>query len=136
MKFRLERSKVNPLYLYVKGDSIPEDVSVRIQVDGVEADHDAKLREEIVESIVDAVNRNYSEHLNEAPHVAVDVEAIRKACIGKLEFEVRQEAEENGWLFRVVCRNGKTVVGTADLVPNRINVVVESGVVTEIRCLG
>jgi len=65
-----------------------------------------------------------------------DLEAIRKACVGKPVGLVRDEVEEKGWHFRIVCQNGKTVVGAADLVPNRINVVVESGVVIEVRCLG
>ncbi len=38
--------------------------------------------------------------------------------------------------IRVMKRDGKPCAGTMDVKPNRINVTVENGIITEIRGLG
>ena len=55
-----------------------------------------------------------------------------EALLGKTEEEARKLVEASCCTLRVMKLNGEELIGTADYVPNRINVAVENGVVTEI----
>ena len=64
------------------------------------------------------------------------LDAIKRSAIGQSLSAVRAEARRKGWRVRVVFVDGRACIGTCDYVPERINVAVERGVVTEIRGLG
>ena len=67
-----------------------------------------------------------------SPEAIFDATAI----VGKSESEAAAAAEEEGCSVRVVERDGRALAVTEDFRPDRVNVVVEDGEVTEIVSLG
>lgn len=61
---------------------------------------------------------------------------IKLACIGSSIDDVRSEATKRGYSVRVVQLDGEKFRTKGNIVPTRINVVVERGVVTDVRSLG
>ncbi len=55
-----------------------------------------------------------------------------KGAVGKTEKEVTDAVYENGGEVRVVKRDGEIIIKLLGLMPNRANLVVENGIVTEI----
>jgi hypothetical protein len=52
--------------------------------------------------------------------------------IGLREDEAMKVAASNGWEFRVSARDGEQYMLTTDYIPNRVNVVIVDGEVTEV----
>jgi len=55
-----------------------------------------------------------------------------KGAVGHTEKEVTDAVLEGGGEVRVVRRDGANTVCTRDMHPNRANLVIENGIVTEI----
>ena len=56
--------------------------------------------------------------------------------IGLDEKAAALEVEERHWVMRVVRENKQSMVGTCDLREDRVNVVVDQGIVTEVMGVG
>ena len=56
--------------------------------------------------------------------------------VGLTEEEATAEAEERGWILRVVRRDGEDLAVTMDFRPNRVNVEVTDGEVTAVLSTG
>jgi hypothetical protein len=56
--------------------------------------------------------------------------------IGLDEEMAEAEVTERHWVMRVVKKNEQSCVGTCDLREDRINVVVNQGIVTEVMGVG
>lgn len=54
-----------------------------------------------------------------------------KTYIGRQLSEVQKEFETQNQLLRIVAQDGKAMAVTADYRPNRLNVAVEKGVITD-----
>lgn len=52
--------------------------------------------------------------------------------VGLTEDEAMALASESGWEYRVAARDGESFMLTTDYVTNRVNVVIEDGVITEV----
>lgn len=53
-----------------------------------------------------------------------------KALVGLSESEARARAEGDGYVVRVIFRDGEPLPATKDFRPDRVNLAVEDGVVT------
>ena len=62
--------------------------------------------------------------------------AAEELLVGQTESAAEQAATAEGWGFRVVRRNGEDLPMTMDYRPDRVNVAVEDGVVTELVSIG
>lgn len=71
--------------------------------------------------------------LDEVPGLQVAAEEL---LVGQTESGAEQAATAEGWGFRVVRRDGEDLPMTMDYRPDRVNVAVEDGVVTEIVSIG
>ena len=58
-------------------------------------------------------------------------EEMAKTYIGRQLSEVQKEFETQNQLLRIVAQDGKAMAVTADYRPNRLNVAVEKGVITD-----
>lgn len=56
---------------------------------------------------------------------------IREWLIGLAEEKAITEAKEYGWRIRTMQKNGEAFCGTMDLGPERVNIIVENGIVTK-----
>jgi hypothetical protein len=56
--------------------------------------------------------------------------------IGLDEERAEVEVKNRHWIMRVVQKNKQSMVGTCDLREDRVNVVVNQGVVTEVMGIG
>lgn len=56
---------------------------------------------------------------------------ITEVIIGQSEIESRKIAEENGYSFRVIGKDGVNYIVTCDFDPNRVNVVLTNDIVIE-----
>jgi len=73
----------------------------------------------------------------EAPApAAVDPDEAAKVLVGVAEDESAKVAEQFGWSVRVVERDGEQLAATMDYRDNRVNVIVEAGVITGISSIG
>jgi hypothetical protein len=63
--------------------------------------------------------------------VVIPQESANK-IIGLREDEAMKVAASNGWEFRVSARDGEQYMLTTDYIPNRVNVVIVDGEVTEV----
>lgn len=61
---------------------------------------------------------------------------IKASAVGQKLPDVQAEAIRCGWTVRVVENDGKSLIGTCDYRPNRINVSVACGIVTEVCSTG
>ena len=59
------------------------------------------------------------------------VEEIEKRIVGMTVESAREQLKEGGWSLRLVCVDGKSCIGTADMRSDRINAKAESGIITE-----
>ena len=58
-------------------------------------------------------------------------EEMAKAYIGRQFSEVQKEFETQNQILRIVAQDGEAMAITADYRPDRLNVAVEKGVITE-----
>lgn len=59
-----------------------------------------------------------------------------KERIGANFEEFKADAQKAGWTVRAMCVDGKEMVGLCDFRPNRINVAVAKGLISEVRGIG
>jgi hypothetical protein len=64
------------------------------------------------------------------------VETATPVLVGLTEDEATEAAEALGWEVRVIRIDGEDQAMTMDLRPNRVNVAVEDGEVTEVLQIG
>lgn len=55
-----------------------------------------------------------------------------KDLIGLSEIDARKIVTDNGFKLRVIRKDGKNYAGTCDLNPNRFNIAIENGIITEV----
>ena len=63
-------------------------------------------------------------------------EAAAEVLVGLSEDEAEEAAAEEGWTVRVVTRDGEDLAATMDFRPNRVNVEVTDGEVTDVVSVG
>ncbi len=66
----------------------------------------------------------------------VDLKVATSTLVGLSEADAAAAAKVNGWVMRVVSVDGENLAATADYSPGRVNVAVESGIVTEAVSIG
>jgi hypothetical protein len=71
-----------------------------------------------------------------APDAPVAIDLATKVLQGLSESDAAAAAQTNGWELRVIERDGQPQVVTDDYRPNRIDVVVENGVVVAVKSIG
>lgn len=66
----------------------------------------------------------------------VDLSRLRVALVGLILEDGVRLAENHGWTVRVRERDGISMIGTQDYVPNRINVKVHAGKISDVTGIG
>lgn len=74
--------------------------------------------------------------IDPAAENVVDLKTATSTLVGLSEADAAAAAKVNGWVMRVVSVDGENLAATADYSPSRVNVAVESGIVTEAVSIG